>query len=317
MKKLIDRRFLNARITVKGFASSAPSEPGSGDQYIVSEAWGSSYPDAIVNSIAINASGGWEFVKPNAYRSLEVINIATGEILKYYDSNNDPRWEAISTIGGLILPYVVDRVVTSASELQSTYGKIGLTYIYPGEDNKVWKVTGSGENDRTSLDSLAVGNKVGVISTGYIYKVTSNSESTAFDSDYDYIPAHTLVLSVRTQCAYLSANYTGYALVSLTPHRSTGGESQGSIVIERHVFTAAEISAKRVEFNNNIADSNLNKVMCVLNGNIHMHETDFYAENGITNNDSYLYIYWDSSFYSWYDSGPREGEVGIFIYSKE
>ena len=105
---MIDRRFLDVRITVNGFAESLVSGTNIGDQYIVSKAWGDSCPNAVVNSIAKYGSNGWKFTMPNAYvNPLEVVNLATNEILKFDDSSH--TWKAIGTLGGMIVPFVVDK----------------------------------------------------------------------------------------------------------------------------------------------------------------------------------------------------------------
>ena len=323
---MIDRRFLNVRITVKGLAETAPSNPNSvGDQWIVSKAWGDSYPNAQVNSIAAYENGGWKFTMPSSYSaSLEVINLATNEILKWDYSNN--TWKAVGSLGGLIYPFVVDNAYASNKVPENTLDKVGEVYIVSelDGDTNVYQITGAGESGRKSLGKVGLGQKVAVIKHGNVYTVKSKTVTNAdsgeqstvnyFYSD-GYVPVNTLIFAQKTQNVYLSAPLTNYDLISLTTSINAAGENQGTLTIVPHTFTAEEVQDKRVNFTDVVESKNLNKVMCFIGGNVCVHGVDFTAY--VNTNDGNLYINASNSNLSWYSNFPSAGEVGIFMYFKK
>ncbi len=317
---LIDRRFLDIRITVKGFISNFNGlSTTDGDQYILSaDLDQTSYPGGKKDCIAIYQDR-WIFVKPNHKTATEVINLSTGEILKYtYHSNYTSyySWDVIGYVGAYILPYVVDKAVSSHSAVQ---GRVGLTYIVTGADNHVYKVTGTGANDYSSLSSIDIGQKIGVVEDGRTYTVISNEGTAQFSSDkYEYIAENTLVLSRYTQNLYMSSYSTGEDLVPANQQRNSAGEQTGTLCVEKHVFTAAEIAAQRLTLNNPALENAVDTLMCFFNGNVHMYyensNDDFYASRD--NSTGLISIQWNSESYKWYTSEPRENEVAIFQYYK-
>ena len=318
---MIDRRFLDIRITVKGVIPNFNDiSVTDGDQYILSaDLDQTSYPGGKKDCIAIYQDG-WKFVKPNYKTTTEVINLSTGEILKYIKeyagSQYIYKWETVGTIGALILPYVVDKAVSSHAAVQ---GRVGLTYIVTGADNHVYKVTGSGANDYSSLSSIDIGQKVGVVESGKTYTVISNEGTAQFSSDkYEYIAENTLVLSRYTQNLYMSGYSTGDDLVPANQQRNSAGEQTGTLCVEKHVFTAAEIAAQRLTLNNPTPENAVDTLMCFFNGNVHMYyensNDDFYAYRD--DSTGLIVIQWNSDSYNWYTSAPREGEIAIFQYYK-
>lgn len=316
---MIDRRFLDIRFTVKGFISNFSSISASdGDQYILSaDLDQTSYPGGKKDCIAIYQDG-WKFVKPNYRTATEVINLSTGEILKYtYHSGSPYSWDVIGYVGAYILPYVVDKAVSSHADVQ---GRVGLTYIVTGADNCVYKVTGSGANDHSSLTSIDVGQKVGVVEYGKTYTVISNEGTAQFSSDkYEYIAENTLVLSRYTQNLYMSGYSTGDDLVPANQQRNSAGEQTGTLCVEKHVFTAAEIAAQSLTLNNPALENAVDTLMCFFNGNVHM----MHPNNGTNDFDAVrdsstglIRILWQSDGFNWYTSAPREGEIAIFQYYK-
>ncbi len=318
---MIDRRFLDIRFTVKGFVSALPNTGyiEYGDQYILSaDATSSDYPDAKKDCIAIytdvNGSSKWTFVKPSHVTSGEVINLATGEILRYgQETNGHPEgWNVVGYMGAAVLPYVVDRAVSSHSEVQ---GNVGLTYIVYNEDNKVYRVTGTGSTGYEALWTASVGDKVGVISEGKLYTVVDSEGTQKFSNSYTYIPENSLVLSSRTQILYLSSYSTGYDLVPTSQQRSGAGETGGILCTEKHTFTAAEVAAQEITLTNRALSNSIDSLVCFLNGGVHVPETDFSAS--YDSSSKLITISWEDYSYSWYDSAPRAGEVAVFQYYKE
>lgn len=313
---LIDRRFLDIAITIKKFTSNPDNgDHEDGDQFILSADW-TSYPDAKKDCIARynrHKRGYWNFIKPSEVFSCEVINLETGEILKYQeDSNDNLGWQVVGYVGAATFPYVVDEAVSSHSAVQ---GRVGLTYILPNTDNSVYKVTGSGSNGYTSITSLSPGNKVAVVKDGRIYTIVNSDNTDKFDSNYSYIPAHILVVSSNTQNVYVSAYSTGgYDLVPVNQQRTSAGEATGSLCIERHVFTAAEITAREFYLSSPALESSQYTVVCYMGGSVHIVGEAFICYY----NDSthLLQISWDDDYGYWYDNSPREGEVAIFQYYK-
>ena len=315
---MIDRRFLNLQLTVKGFSATKPSSSVNfGDAYIVSDASGWD-AGASVNDIAKYeyltgaTNSGWSYTKPTAYASTEVLNLATGEILKYTDSNNE--WETVSHAGMLILDCVVDDEVSSSSSLAEAKNIVGNVYIVTYEnDNKVYKVTSAGT--ATQLTSISLGKKVGVIDGGYVYHVEKDgSNNLFFSNDYGYAPENTIIYSKYTNNLYV---YDGSNLIPLNPTRTTYGESTGALCTERHVFTATEISNQSVLLNVIVPASKVSETVCFLNGGAHLHGVDFEAERVTYNSVYKLEISWDSGNVNWYTSPPRAGEIAVFQYYKE
>ena len=319
---MIDRRFLDIRITINGFAAAAPSGPKRGDQWIVSKAWGDQYPNAVVDSIA-KYSDKWSFTKPNDRTSaLEVINLETQEILKYcYDDDKKANaWVAVASLGGVIYPFVVDKVYSKTAP-ENTLDKVGEVYIITDldGDTNVYQITGTGEKGRKSLGVVSLNQKVAVIENGLIYTVNSKTVDEAevnYFTSNGYVPINSLVHSLNTQTVYLSPASTGRDLISLTPQISTAGENQGTLTVVAHTFTAEEVANKKVVFNDKVDTANLNRVMCFIGGNVCVHGVDFIAEQYSTNSDKRLVVNGNDSYKAWYANFPSVDEVGIFMYFK-
>ena len=323
---MIDRRFLDVRITVSGFAAGVPASPALGDQWIVSAEWGDKYPNAKVNSIAKYSNKGWQFINPfniNA-TTLEVINLTTNEILKFDYSDN--QWKAVGSLGGLIYPFVVDRAYSKnpPANTASNIGEVYIVYDLDGDTN-VYQITGVGEGGRKALGGLSLGQKVAVKYQGYVYRVASKTVKDA-DSGEDkivnyfihngYVPNNSLIFAQRTQNVYLSGESTFKDLISLTPQRNSAGENVGELTIVPHVFTAEEVAAKTIIFSDVIEEKNLNRVLCFYGGNVCVNGVDFNATPN-TRAGYRLEIYGTDSHHSWYHNFPNAGETGIFMYFKK
>lgn len=85
---MIDRRYVDVHLTVKNIIDSLPEYPGSGEQYLLS-----SLSAVNANCIAYFNGDEWIFTSPRQ-SSLEVFNLATGDILKY----NGETWQNIFSI---------------------------------------------------------------------------------------------------------------------------------------------------------------------------------------------------------------------------
>ena len=315
---MLDRRFLDAKLTIKGFAESMPGSPTNGEQWIVSKEWGTDYPYAVVNAIAkYDAwSGKWKFITPSARTSLEVINLSTNEILRF-----DGSWTAVGSLGGYIYPFVVD-VAYKTTPPENTIDNIGQVYIVfdLNGDTNIYKITGVGDKGRTSLGRLTPGQKVATLS-GSVYTVAQRTVDESivnyFATTTTSVPVNSLIFSQKTQNVYLSGTSTYSPLMSLTPSRNTAGESTGIFTITPHTFTAEEIQRKYCIFPETISMSNFSRVVCFLGGGACVHAVDFHAGRVDSTRDYRLKVSWDSQGSGWYDNPPREGEVGIFMYFKE
>ena len=342
---MLDRRFLDARITIDGFLASPPAYPEYERNYILAADWGEQYPDAVKGSIAtyhytwVNGTRTykWVFTKPNQNTTMEVINIATGEILRYgiiSSSYSTYGWITVGHVNGLRIPFVVDAVFDK-NPPTNTSENIGLVYIVTNlnDDTKVYQITREAEGDagRKVLGILTLGQKIIVKSREYFYIVKTKTVSetneeteeeterlvsyldvaTISDGITPEIPQNTLIFATETKNVFLTDK--NRSLFPLKAHLTNAGDSSGILTVKRHVFTATEINTRRIDFSDVVLAENLDKTMCFMNGNVHVHAADFIA--ALSSNQ--LYVYWDSPSHNWYDNPPREGEVGIFMYFKE
>ena len=89
---MIDRRFLDANLVVNDIANSPEESPINGTQYIVGLNPSGAFAGAVAGSIARYDDSVWSFTQPNS-QNLEVVNAATGELLKYDGS----AWNAVAS----------------------------------------------------------------------------------------------------------------------------------------------------------------------------------------------------------------------------
>lgn len=85
---MLDRRHFDVRLTVKNIVDSLPEYPSTGEQYLLSSS-------SAVNANCIAYFNGveWIFTSPRQ-SSLEIFNLATGDILKF----NGTNWQNIFSI---------------------------------------------------------------------------------------------------------------------------------------------------------------------------------------------------------------------------
>jgi len=79
---MIDRRFLDVSLTIKGIANSPATNPSVGTQYIVGTSPSGSFAGAKSGQLAYYTGSEWIFFNPKE-NGLEVFNIATKEFLKF------------------------------------------------------------------------------------------------------------------------------------------------------------------------------------------------------------------------------------------
>ena len=152
---MVDRRFLNANITILGVVKEPPSGTtyAAGDQYIVAAEPTGAFA-GHVNEIARYDGKKWIFYPPRV-GYLELINIATGEFLKFdgyswvvvLKNDNDVYFKFVADI--------VDEFVESNSE--PTVTTKGNTYIVSNSHYK--KICGTYETTEldTNLNVLIAG----------------------------------------------------------------------------------------------------------------------------------------------------------------
>lgn len=146
---MIDRRFLNIRITIDGVISELPENPITGSQYLIN-----STPVGIglnANYIAFFDGENWKYIPPRPV-SMEIFNTATGEILRY----NGTQWIAIfkTVTHELITEYHT----LSESDISNKYLTLNNT-IAQGYENKSLCFVGSAVHFY-SIDFIATGDVV-------------------------------------------------------------------------------------------------------------------------------------------------------------
>ena len=90
---MLDRRFLNISLTILNIANQPDDNPSNGIQYIVGDNPAGVFAGTSPNSIARYDGSAWKFTVPKT-GELEVLNAATGEILRF----NGSAWSAVSVI---------------------------------------------------------------------------------------------------------------------------------------------------------------------------------------------------------------------------
>ena len=134
--------------------------------------------------------------------------------------------------------------------------------------------------------------------------------SSVNDGTVPTIPTNTLIISTETKNIYFSNK--DRKLSSLTPNLNTDGENQGVLTTQYHVFTAEELTARKIVFNDSVLETSLPKTMCFTGGGVHMYSVDFSARKV----GSQLWIEWRDN-HNWCANPPAVGEIGIFMYFKE
>ncbi len=105
---LIDRRLLDVRIAVQAVANEPAANPTAGMQYIVGSSGTGAFADVAENSIAEYDGTNWKFITPTV-NSLEVLNIATKQLLRY----NGTAWTAVVTFNDVDMPISVTHTLTA------------------------------------------------------------------------------------------------------------------------------------------------------------------------------------------------------------
>lgn len=106
---LVDRRLLDVRIAVQAVANEPAANPTRGTQYIVGDEGTGAFQGIAKNSIAWFDGTNWKFTAPSV-NSLEVLNIATKQLLRY----NGSAWTAVVTFNDGDMPISVTHSLTAA-----------------------------------------------------------------------------------------------------------------------------------------------------------------------------------------------------------
>lgn len=107
---IIDRRFLNISLVVRGVVNEPEVGVPAGTQYIVGDTPAGAFAEATAGQIARYDGSNWVFTTPTAAagNSLEVLDISKGQLLKF----DGTEWVVVAS---LTVPPVLDIVPTGAS----------------------------------------------------------------------------------------------------------------------------------------------------------------------------------------------------------
>lgn len=266
--KLLDRRFLNVSIIVQSIANEPAANPVAGTQYIVGSTPTGAFAGATANSIANYDGSTWRFSAPKA-GELEVLNIATGEILHYNGSN----WEVAITINRNSNTAPVLAVVPTGTTLPVS-ASAGDAF-FKTDDAKLYTATASNTWDTGT--ATASGSRYASTTNHKIY--TSNgSGSTAED-----VADGGFFLNKEDNHLYI---YNGSTFIKV-------GEGSNAdtttFVTDVHTLTASEVTAKSFTLNNYIASGHENNVLLFISGIAQAVGTDFTAsDNTISWNNKTL-----------------------------
>lgn len=150
---MLDRRFLNISLTVQSIANQPDDNPSAGIQYIVGSTPAGAFASASPNSIARYDGSAWKFTAPKS-GELEVLNAATGEILKF----NGSTWTAVSVINASSNAVATDIHTLTAEEVTAKSFSLANS-VASGQENNILLFV-SGVAQTAGVDFTASGNSI-------------------------------------------------------------------------------------------------------------------------------------------------------------
>lgn len=252
---MLDRRFLSVNITVLGIANEPAANPVKGTQYIVGSTPTGVFAGASANSIATFDGTEWKFIAPKV-DSLEVLNKATGEILKF----NGTAWENVLTIRATSFITPVLAVVPTGTTLPAS-ASAGDSF-FNTDDAKLYTATATDTWDNGT--STTDGSRYASLTDYKIY--TSNGSTATSES----INEGGFFLNKEDNCLYI---YNGTAFIKIGGNSSA--TSSISIATDIHSLTAAEVSAKSFSLSHSVASGEENNVLLFVSGLAQYAGTDF------------------------------------------
>lgn len=275
-----DRRFINAKLSIKGIINTPPANVVAGDQFIVGENPTGAFENAVVNSIAVYNGTSWKFIPPNA-NNLEALNLETSEILGW----NGSAWVALVSIEKRRTPVL--NVIATGSSLPAN-ATVGEKFLNT-DDGRLYTATDTNTWD----DGVATvdGDRYVSLTDKKLY-VNSDGELSA-----ENIPDGSIFLN-KSDGLLWYYNETTNELVKLSiPEVHTS-------ITEYHILTAAEATAKSFTLNHSIVSGTESSVLLAVCGIIQVAGTDYLA-NGNT-------ISWNNKALQ--DIGLIEGDIFTIHY---
>ena len=281
---MFDRRFVSVSLIIQGIANAPTANPIAGTQYIVGSTPTGAFAGATANSIASYDGTAWKFSAPKAVE-LEVLNAATGEILKW----NGSAWNVALTINRSSNSTPVLAVIPTGTTLPASCAA-GDSFLKT-YDAKLYTATAADTWDSGTI--TANGSRYASTTDFKIY----SSNGTAVTPET--ITEGGFFLNKEDNCLYI---YNGSFFIKI------GGNSSGSAstATEIHSLTAAEVTAKAITLSNYIASGEESNVLLFVSGVAQCVGKDFSASGNT--------IYWNSKALD--SLGLREGDDFIIHYVK-
>lgn len=275
---MIDSRFLNLNLFIKGIRFSEPSSSNAqiGDTYLLLGTENSDNNDIIVFD-----GSSFHHIPPRTTMH-ELIDAENGNIYSYDGSN----WNISGHIGDMLVESVIDFFYSSSEDEVKFRNIAGVKYI---QDNYLYTSTGEGTN--ADSQELSQGAYIANNTDGRIYYYEGYDDN----SHYVWIPCKlgisSVVISKATGAAYY---YNGTAWVALTS------------LLKNEMFTLdyQNIQDKRVNLSSNVASEKASSVIVFAGGATHFAGTDF----SVTGNS----ISWNAKVLD--TVGLKEGDKLIVQY---
>lgn len=150
---MLDRRFLNISLTILNIANQPDDNPAAGVQYIVGSTPAGAFAGVSPNSIARYDGTAWKFTAPKS-GELEVLNAATGEILRF----NGSAWSAVSVINAASNAVATDIHTLTAQEVTAKSFTLANS-VASGQENNILLFV-SGVAQTAGVDFSASGNSI-------------------------------------------------------------------------------------------------------------------------------------------------------------
>ncbi len=264
---MLDRRFISISLIIQGIANEPAANPTNGTQYIVGSNPTGVFANATANYLAKYEGSAWEFTSPHS-KEIEVLNIATGEILKW----NGTAWGVVFTINRNSNIAPVLAVISTGTSLPVS-ASAGDTFLKT-DDAKLYTATAADTWDSGTVTTN--GSRYASVNEHKIY--TSDGSNTTSEN----VPDGGFFLNKEDNCLYI---YNGSTFVKI------GGSSGGatSTATEIHTLTTDEVTAKAFTLSNSIASGQENNILLFVSGVAQNAGIDFTASgNSISWNNKGL-----------------------------
>lgn len=241
---MLDRRFLSVSLTVQGIVNAPADNPTEGVQYIVGSNPAGVFAGEPVNSIARYKDSDWHFIIP-ANDGLEVLNTATGEILRY----DGAEWIAVVSCSVSVAP--VHAVIPSGNSLP-VLASAGEAFL------------------NTATAKLHTATGVNTWDTGTITPNGSRYASTTdfkiYQSDGNSLTATPILDGVLFFNKEEGAVYVFDAAIPALVRLSGMSAVSSSAVTEIHILTAEEVTAKSFMLQNSVASGHEANALLFISG---------------------------------------------------